>query len=805
MAFVNISLLFGGILVAIPVVLHLIMRRQPKQLLFPALRFLQQRERTNSRRLQLRHWLLLALRCLAIAILAAALARPSIDSSQRASWIMISLLASLLLLVVVSLLFAWRTNQGRMALTILSVGAVLLSGLLLVFGFNVFRQDAPALIGDQEAPVAAALVIDASPRMLYRYQNQTRIEVAQEIASWLIQKQLPDESDVVVIDSHQRQNVFAVDFAAAEKAVKQIRSTATPRPITELILDAVELMEQSSQTRKEVYVFTDLSEGAWSGPSQQLKEKLSAAGNVLLHVIDVGVEEVQNTALGALSLQQESLTKNSNFQLRAQVTQTGAAIQRTVELVLEEYDPAKPVYQDGEVLLPSANTRGRIVCDLKKGESEPIDFEVAGLDVGVHHGRLRLLAEDGLSIDNERFFTIAVYDAWPVLVVAPKGVAAHLMTEAVAPYQFRQTNQAKFRCEVVEQAEFNPRELDKYAAVCLLDPKPLNQSQWQALAAYVQSGGGLGVFLGHHAVPIDSFQEVNARQLLGGKLVRQWRSPGDLALAPVDNNHSLLKDFRELGSSVPWGQFPVFRHWVIKPVDPESRIVMNYGNSQLPALLTRQHGQGRVVTMTTPITDRLQPVGRQSWNELSTGEDAWPYFVLINRTLMYLVNRGDERLNYRAGETVELSHDVMTDPEQYQLFIPREDPLSRQPRDGKILVRDTGNVGAYRLKGNRGGPVLRGFSVNYPDAQSDLKRVSVEGLNDLLGAGRYQLARNQQEIEFGVRAKRIGQEFYPFLIMLLVLVLALEQTLSNRFYRKEPAAEQVVETRPALVPTEVQA
>lgn len=805
MAFVNISLLFGGLLVAVPVVLHLIMRRQPKQLLFPALRFLQHRERTNSRKLQLRHWLLLALRCLAIALLAAALARPSIDSSQLASWIMISLLAVLLLLVLVSLLFAWRTQQGRLAVTILTVGAVLLSGLLLVVSLNVILQDEPVLIGDQEAPVAAALVIDASPRMLYRHQNQTRLEVAQEIASWLIQKQLPDESDVVVIDSHQRQNVFAVDFAAAEKAVKQIRSTSTPRPLPELILAAVELMEQSDQARKELYVFTDLSERAWSGPSQQLKKKLAAAGNVLVHIIDVGVEEVQNTALGALQLRQQSLTKNSNFQLHAQVTQTGSDVQRTVELVLEEHDPTRPIFQDGQVLLPASNARGRIVCDLKSGESEAIDFEVAGLDVGVHHGSLRLLADDGLSIDNERFFTIAVYDAWPILVVAPKNVAAHLMTEAVAPYQFRQTNQAKFRCEVIKQAEFNPRDLEKYAAVCLLDPKPLSQEQWQALAGFVQTGGGLGVFLGHHAEPIASFQEASVRQLLGGKLVRQWRSPGDWALAPVDANHPLLKDFRELGSSVPWSQFPVFRHWMMKPVDPESRVVMNYGNSQLPALLTRRHGQGRVVTLTTPITDRLQPAGRESWNELSAGEDAWPYFVLINRTLMYLVNRGDEKLNYQAGETVALSHDAAADPEQYQLFIPQEDPLERHPRDGKILVRDTRNVGAYRLRGNRGGPVLRGFAVNHAASQSDLQRLSAKGLNDLLGPDRYQLARNQEEIEFGVRNKRIGQEFYPFLIMLLALVLALEHTLANRFYRKEPATEQAVETRPALAATEVQA
>jgi hypothetical protein len=52
MAFVNLSLLLGGALIAIPVVLHLIMRQKPKQLVFPAVRFIQQRRIANQRRLQ---------------------------------------------------------------------------------------------------------------------------------------------------------------------------------------------------------------------------------------------------------------------------------------------------------------------------------------------------------------------------------------------------------------------------------------------------------------------------------------------------------------------------------------------------------------------------------------------------------------------------------------------------------------------------------------------------------------------------------------------------------------------------------
>ena len=104
-----------------PIVLHLIMRRKPKLLEFPALRFIQKRHDTNQRRLRLRHLLLLLLRMAVDRLLAFALARPSMQVPAAAS------------------------------------------------------------LGSQEAPVAAALVFDAAPHMDYRHENKTRLEVAQRM------------------------------------------------------------------------------------------------------------------------------------------------------------------------------------------------------------------------------------------------------------------------------------------------------------------------------------------------------------------------------------------------------------------------------------------------------------------------------------------------------------------------------------------------------------------------------------------------------------------------------------------------
>lgn len=72
----------GLVLIGVPILLHLIYRQKPRTLLFPAFRFLLQRQRTNLRKLRLRRLLLLALRVLIIAAIIFSLARPQTYSTR---------------------------------------------------------------------------------------------------------------------------------------------------------------------------------------------------------------------------------------------------------------------------------------------------------------------------------------------------------------------------------------------------------------------------------------------------------------------------------------------------------------------------------------------------------------------------------------------------------------------------------------------------------------------------------------------------------------------------------------------------
>ena len=70
---------------ALPLILHLVARRQPPTVAFPAVRYLQQVTRDHQRRLKLQHWLLLLVRTLMVLALILAAAGPTVARDGLAS------------------------------------------------------------------------------------------------------------------------------------------------------------------------------------------------------------------------------------------------------------------------------------------------------------------------------------------------------------------------------------------------------------------------------------------------------------------------------------------------------------------------------------------------------------------------------------------------------------------------------------------------------------------------------------------------------------------------------------------------
>jgi hypothetical protein len=778
MAFLNFSLLAGGLLMALPILLHLVMRQRPKQLVFPALRFIQQRREANRRQMQLRHWILLTLRCGAILLAALALARPSVASGLVGSWVALSLLGVALLVALVVAIVSVVTKRS---LTVqISSGAVtlILLGIVLWMLAKVWGGGGTG-IGDQEAPLAAVVVVDTSPRMQYRHENRTRLEQAQEIGGWLLE-QFPAGSEVAICDSKPGGGVFAIDRAAAAKSLERLRVTGSPRPLIDVVAASLELAKKNPRLRKEVYVFTDLTQGAWqTGEAAHLKKLLAENEQILLYLIDVGVEQPRNAALGKVVLSSEVIPAKAQVTLETTVAATSASDERQVDLFIEESDPTLPVIRDNKPIFPASVRRGSQTLRLSPA-GQQVRFTVQLDDPGTYQGQVRLVGEDGLALDDVRHFTLEVQPSLKILVVTGDGVSADLFVGML-----KNNPQTRFDCDVISQAELSKADFAEYRAVCLLDPLSATAEVWETLVSYVERGGGVALFLGHHAQPAEAFQEGAVAKLLGGKLTVQTRAAGGLYLDPRSFDHPITAAYRALDTSVPWDRFPIFFHWNLTELADDTRVIIPYGNG-MPALVESRLGRGRSLVLTTPVTDPLRPLGRKPWNELLTGDDAWPGFVLVNEMLLYLTGSSEARLNYLTGETAVLRNDPVTQPERYQLFTPHDLPQDVLARDGRVTIRFTDNPGAYRLRGQLGGgPIVRGFAVNLAADVGDLTRWPADKLSDLLGKDRYHLAKNKEEINRAVGADRIGSEFYPLLMLLLVVALAGEQVLANRFYRKD--------------------
>src|SRR3954468_9859847 len=277
MGFVTPALLAGAALVALPIVLHLIMRREVQRLTFPALRFVQQRRSVNQHRLRLRQLLLLALRCAIIAFLAFALARPTLRGSAAAQ------------------------KEG--------------------------------------AAPATALVFDNSLRMQYEQDDKTRLQKAKELAGWLI-NQLPAETPITVVDRGGRQRGQDLDHEAAELRVERLEASAVARPFGEALSDATRWLETKKDFRGEVYAFTDMSAEAWpQDVLSQFAKSLDQLPGANVYLIDVGSKEPKNIGLGALKLSSERIAPGGLLQLSTGLVSTnkdGKEKETTVELFVNE-------------------------------------------------------------------------------------------------------------------------------------------------------------------------------------------------------------------------------------------------------------------------------------------------------------------------------------------------------------------------------------------------------------------------------------------------------------------------------------
>ncbi|MCL2304072.1 MAG: BatA domain-containing protein [Planctomycetaceae bacterium] len=463
LGFLTFSFLIGGMAAAaVPILLHLIMRGVPKRIEFPPLRFLLKKQKINQRKFRLRHLLLLALRIGVFVLIGFALARPSLRLDG--------------------------SGGGGFA----------------------------GHFGSQQAPIAAAIVIDNSPRMDYQHANKTRLELAKTEARWVL-SQLPEQSQVAVLSNTRMNDMFQVDLFTARERIDRLSTTRVGRSVGESVAAAIRLLQTSELESREIYVFTDLTEAGW--PQEAINSVRSQLGEIGVYVVDLGVESPNNSGIVKLDLSAEVLSDQSSLQLDLEIAHFGKADSRIVELLTFHSDRQEQRRASEVVEFPGTSAPNeKMVQNLR--------FHLPNLSPGIHQGAVRFSTSDGFEADDMRFFTVEVQSAWKVLLVAQEPVErnALFLREAIDPTVFRKQGGSSFQTDAINFGTFRTMkdsQWNDYRAVFLLDPPPLDAPLWKRLTDFAAAGHGVGVFLGRKATPIASFQTAAAMELFGAKPVRQ--------------------------------------------------------------------------------------------------------------------------------------------------------------------------------------------------------------------------------------------------------------------------------------------
>ena len=800
MSFLHAGVLAGLAAVAIPVILHLLMRQKPKRMPFPALRLLQNTVRQSTKRLRLRHLLLLAVRMLAIAALVFAVARPTLPAADYSlSWPLWVALSSVIVFAIAGERLLRRrlaaqtdsvverqSRVGRMR-TWLSAGTV--AALLLLVGWPYARSVSASMRQTRTAeelnlPIAAVFVFDVSPSMGYERDGQTRLDRARELIGSHVERFQGGSRATLLTNARRldrRAAVLQRSLSTLGNQLDRLERTAATVPLNEAIADAVAVHESDRQRVaggadgearyvRRIYVLTDLQLSAWQFPdSRDVSSILEESPEIGLFVLDVGVAAPDNRSVAPIGSAGLQVVDGGQVTIRTRVGVTGApAGDASAELAF--VDP----------LTDERSSRGR------EPVAGPTDLlfqtrvEVAdgGDGVRFQQGTVSLTAADPLPFDDVQPFTLAVTPLPRILVVAPESGS---VARVVAALEGVDRTAAPYKVTLARPDELRSQRLREVDVVLLASVPRLADEAWRTLEAFVRGGGGLAITLGSTEIESFAYNRAAAGRVLPGELdvyIGRGRfEPDSMLIEGSGPLRQRLANF-ELDQLLETAE--IRRFWRVRP-NAASQTIARLADEDAPLLLERQIGDGRVVLLTTAIDYRP---GIARWNNLPTLPGmSWVYIAFLDELMRYLSRVGRDEYDFVVGETVRIPLPG-TLPETASLKLLTPDLLSKPiepPADGEPLrLPDLETVGNYQVTASS--RTVAAFSVASDPVESDLQRGDASDLATVLGEDRFQLARDLTELNEEIDLTEFGREGFGALLLLACGLFLAETWLGARFY-----------------------
>lgn len=718
MQFLAPWMLAGSAAVSIPIALHFFYRARYKPLPWAPMRFLKEAIEQTSRRLKFQEWILLALRCVALILLALALARPGMNNIATA--------------------------------------------------------------GRGEA-VDAVFVFDTSYSMgASAGENKTRLEHAKN-AALAVLNSLPENSSIQMYGCADRAYflgpVARFNFDQARQLIPTIELTSLSTDLLPGLAQALTALKDGNAPAKEIYVFTDMQKSGFAKQQSTLKakcEEIKEQANLVFIRCASSDRRVGNISIVDVELKSDIPHTRSRVPFVVRLKNTGTEVVKGLKVSLEldgkalEKD-AVPVDQiDPGQIQPVTVTGSLDEAGARILKVEIIGDELPGDNVLYKiinvRDKVRVLLVDGAPNQDN-----------------PLESGDHYVKTALNPNRtpdfFIETDTVP--ANEVGPLHLDNKDIVYLLNAPIRDSDPLAGMSSEFLTKlneFVRNGGGL-IIGGGDKVNIDQYNKLLGKE--GSKLlpydifsVRKTTEEAPYFPAPESiEQTSFLEKFRESPYSDAFRLVAIQQMLDVNENAPTGRIIARTTDNR-PLIVSKVVGEGEVVMITTSLDER--------WGRFpADGRVSIPFTRYL---ILHLTSRKIAGGTTKAGEPLVMfssensnSFDLVKPAKFGEKYRPRtkiEVPVPEPGQKRTVTATDTVRAGIYNIV-PAGGPDEAGplFAVN-PDLEetADLSLASDEDVQNWLGY-RVSIVQAGAGTESAVNQLRTRSEWTVWVLLFLLFLL----------------------------------
>ena len=657
--FLNPWMLLGAAAIASPILIHLLNKRRFKIVEWAAMDFLFQADKKNRRRVQLENFILLALRCLAMLLVALMLARPFLPSSLTS-------------------------------------------------------------VIQQSQKVERVLLIDDSlsqtvPRGNSTAFDETKVDVKELIARYAESNKTEDWL-TLMLASDPENPVFANEpltmatLATLGESIDQLKCIDRGVDYSSA-LDRVSryMTGQREAGGRALYVFTDLRQHDWNVESDSEtapNKMLASIGDAVegCFVVDTGDDNDQNLSVVSVRpldypiagkvIPFEVMIKNNGDQDVQQVRVLFQVNEGQPEYeTIANLPPGQSALLEFRYVFPvsAASRLENALSELNQETKPPLtNYRVLAQIDRTSLGKEGLEA-DQLEQDSESLYAARVTDGIPVLLVdgAPSPVSERSDTHYLRSLE---VPGAGLKMTTITPADLETVSLSNYRVIFLCNMDEASADRVKSLERWVKNGGAV-VFMPGDRVRAQTFNDAFYQEGAGLSPVKLETIEGDPSMAQWGNFevdpqiHPALQVVLE-SEATSVSKIDVFLWWksLVNPdlLGKTTSVPLRLTDgSKSPAMVDRSLGKGRVVFFAFPAD--------ADWSMWPTGGT----FVPITLGLIDdFVGNSSESSVVQAGDVIRYPVDLSAYQNRVSLTNPDGDTIEAVAAPIKAKNSDGGKAGA---------------------------------------------------------------------------------------------------------------